>query len=46
MAYDEKLAARAALFGSVTSTLGTTGRYPLTVLPETAEEAWAAPSPG
>ena len=36
--------ARAALFGSVTSTLGTSGRYPLAVLPETAEKAWAVPS--
>jgi nucleotide-binding universal stress UspA family protein len=35
--------ARAALFGSVASTLGASGRFPVAVLPETAEEAWAVP---
>jgi nucleotide-binding universal stress UspA family protein len=37
--------ARAGLFGSVTSSLGTSGRYPLAVLPEAAEKAWASSSP-
>jgi nucleotide-binding universal stress UspA family protein len=36
--------ARAALFGSVASTLATSGRYPLAILPETAERAWALPN--
>lgn len=37
-------AARAALLGSVATKLATDGRYPLAILPETAEHVWAWPT--
>jgi nucleotide-binding universal stress UspA family protein len=39
-------ALRAAVLGSVATTLATSGTHLLAILPEPAEDAWASPSPG